>query len=46
MIRMPVTKHYRQYYAGTKTKEQTFFKWDPTAQRPLRVGCVCIKPRR
>ena len=40
---MPVTKHYRQYYAGTKTKEQTFFRWDPKSQRPLRIGCCIVR---
>jgi hypothetical protein len=38
---MPVTGRYPIIYKGNKQSEQIFFKWDPTSQRPLRVGCIC-----
>ena len=36
---MPVTKYFPRIWSSPKQKEQIFFKWDPTSQRPIRVGC-------
>lgn len=38
---MPVTKYFAKVWSSPKQKDQILLKYDPAAQRTVRVGCKC-----